>query len=205
MALYDYLREQFDVNEPILINSIKYRNYSRPWLFKELKKLIENGKIIRYEMGVYYIPTDTILGKSILNPRKVIELKYLSDGKDIYGYYAGTALRNGVGLTTQMANVLEIVSNNESAKVRDVYVGKQKIRVRKPRTNVTPDNVKSLQLLELMNTIKRTDFDDYERLRLRSFIKDNAITMPSVVEYAPLFPAKAMKNIVESGVIYELT
>lgn len=204
MTLFDYLREQFGANEPILINDIEFENYSRPWLFKELKKLIESGKVIRYEMGVYYIPTDTILGKSILDPRKVIEIKYLSSGGDVYGYYAGTALRNGVGLTTQMANVLEIVSNNESAKVRDVYVGKQMIRTRKPRTKVTPTNVRNLQFLELMNTIKRTDFDEDEKQRLREYIRSNKITMQGVVEYAPLFPAKAMKNIVESGVIYEL-
>ena len=28
---------------------------------------------MRFDKGIYYIPTQTVLGKSILNPRKVIE------------------------------------------------------------------------------------------------------------------------------------
>ena len=41
--------------------------------------LCEEEKLIRFEKGIYYIPTDTVLGKSVLNPRKVIEKKYIND------------------------------------------------------------------------------------------------------------------------------
>ena len=78
MTLYDSLLETYGTNEPIFSNEICFEDYSRPWISKQLAQLCENGKIIRYEKGVYYIPTDTVFGKSLLNPRKVIERKYTS-------------------------------------------------------------------------------------------------------------------------------
>ena len=202
---YEYLLVEYGKNQPILIERIERGGYSRQWLFKQIKELVDSGKLIRFDTGVYYIPTDMLFGPSLLNSRRVIELKYLTDGDDIYGYYTGITLRNGAGLTTQMPNVLEIVTNNETAKVREVLVGTQKIRTRKPRTKITTGNVNALQFLELMNLMGDTALDDTERSGLKSFISKSDITIDDVMTYVPLFPAKAMKNMMESGVIYELT
>ena len=73
MTLYEYLLQQYGTNEPIMSAEITFKAYSRPWLMKQLKVLCEEEKIIRFEKGIYYIPTNTVLGKSVLNPRKVIE------------------------------------------------------------------------------------------------------------------------------------
>ena len=81
MTLYEYLLQQYGTNEPIISADIVFKNYSRPWVMKQLKSLCEDGKLIRFEKGIYYIPTDTVFGKSILNPRKVIEKKYINDGE----------------------------------------------------------------------------------------------------------------------------
>ena len=85
MTLYDSLLQTYGTNEPIFSNEITFKNYSRPWISKQLTQLCDEGKLIRYEKGLYYIPTDTILGKSLLNPRKVIERKYISNNGDIIG------------------------------------------------------------------------------------------------------------------------
>ena len=80
MALYEYLLQKYGTNEPILSADITFEGYSRPWVMKQLKSLCEDGKIMRFEKGIYYIPTDTVFGKSVLNPRKVIEKNYINDG-----------------------------------------------------------------------------------------------------------------------------
>jgi hypothetical protein len=87
MGFYEYLLDTYGANEPILIGEISYMDYSRPWLFKGLKKLTNDGKLIRFDNGVYYIPTKTVLGISVLNSRKVVEKKYVSAGGRVYGFF----------------------------------------------------------------------------------------------------------------------
>ena len=118
MTLLEMLYQQYGTNEPILLSEITFEDYSRPWIMKQLQLLCESGDLCKYEKGVYYVPTDTFFGKSILNPRKVIEKKYINDSRRIIGYYSGITLQNQLKITTQMPNVLEIYTNNESSKDR---------------------------------------------------------------------------------------
>lgn len=205
MSFFDYLFEQFGANEPIMSNEITFGNYSKPWIYKQLNALVGEGKLIRFEKGVYYIPTDTVFGKSLLNPRKVIEKKYISDGNNTMGYYSGVTFQNQLRLTTQMSNVIEIYTNNEPSNVRDIYVGNQKVLLRKARTTITDSNVAVLTFLELMNDITPSFLDDERKTIIKNYIKNNAITRKKITEYAPVFPDKVMRNLIESEVIYSVT
>ena len=49
MLFFDYLFEQFGVNEPIMSNEITFGNYSKPWIYKQLNTLVTEGKLIRFE------------------------------------------------------------------------------------------------------------------------------------------------------------
>ena len=148
MSLYRQLLDEFGYNEPFFTDEITYENYSRAWLYKELAKLCDDGAIIRFEKGVYYIPTQTILGASTINPKKVIEKRYIRGAGRVYGYYGGQILMNQLGLSTQMPNVLEVYTNNEASKVRDVDIGRQKVRLRSSRVDVTENNAAVLSFLE---------------------------------------------------------
>ncbi len=205
MDLYETLIKTFGTNEPIMTNEIPCGNYSRPWLYKELNKLCDEGKIIRYERGIYYIPTKTILGDSILEPNKVIVKKYVNDGQEDIGYYSGITFLNKLRLTTQMPNMIEIFTNNEPSNVREAYVGKQKILLRRARTTVNNSNSKVLGFLEMMNSMP-TEFFDKEKLSIiKNYIKENKITKTKITKYAPFFPDKAMRTLIESEVIYSVT
>jgi hypothetical protein len=204
MTFFDYLEKRFGYNEPIYLDGIEFKNYSRPWVFKELKKLVESRKLKRFDTGIYYIPKKMPWGDSVLNPRKVVEHRFLSDDSDIYGYVAGVSLLNQTGLSTQVPNLLELVTNKESTRVRDIYVGNQRVRARRSRTTVNKDNVKALQFLDLMNVITPTAMDETQQYMLAKYIKDSGVTRNEVLQYIGFFPAKAMKNMVESGAAYEL-
>ena len=106
--LFDYLIEKFGENEPIFFSDISYENYSEIWLKKELSKLCEQGRIIRYERGIYYIPVKTPFGTSVLNPNKIIEKKYLANNGARIGFYTGITALQQAGLSTQMSNIPEI-------------------------------------------------------------------------------------------------
>lgn len=51
--------------------------------------------------------------------------------------------------------MIEIVSNEASATVRDIKIKEQRIRLRKPKTVVNDDNAKVLQFLDLLCEIDR--------------------------------------------------
>ena len=205
MSLYENLIERFGYNEPILTEEISYDSYSKAWIYKELNKLCADGLIVRFDKGVYYIPTQTPLGQSIINPRKVIEKKYIRSKDDIYGYYSGQSLINQLGLSTQMPNVIEVYTNNESTRVRDVSVGHQKVRLRSSRIGISRSNAAVLSFLELMNTISVAEVDDDNRAIITSYIRNNGITRKDISSYCSVFPDKVMRNLIESEVIYSVT
>ena len=205
MALYEYLLQQYGTNEPILSTDITFKDYSRPWVMKQLKSLCEDKKLIRFEKGIYYIPTDTVLGKSVLNPHKVIEKKYINDGDKIIGYYSGITFQNQLKLTTQMPNTIEIYTNNETTNVRDVMVGKQKIILRRARTSINSDNVAVLSFLEMMNDIIPSSLDDDKKSRIVDYINSAGITKNDIITYAKFFPDKVMRNLIESEAIFSVT
>ena len=204
MTLYEYLLQQYGTNEPIISADIAFKDYSRPWVMKQLKSLCENDKLIRFEKGIYYIPTDTVFGKSILNPRKVIDKKYINDGENTIGYYSGITFQNQLKLTTQMPNVIEIYTNNETTNVRDVMVGKQKVILRKARTTINSTNVAVLSFLEMMNDIIPRSLDSEKKSRIAEYINNNGITKQEIISYASVFPDKVMRNLIESEAIFSV-
>lgn len=204
MSFRDYLKEQYGYNEPIYVDEIQYEGYSRSWLFTELKKMVSSGELKRFDIGIYYFPTKMPYGDSVLNPRKVVQKRFLGGGDEVYGYVAGLSLLNQAGLSTQVPNLLELVTNNESTRVRDIMVGNQRVRARRSRTAVTRENASTLQFLDLMNSITPSALDETERFMLSRYVKSSGVTRDAVAQYAGFFPTRVMKNMVESGVVYEL-
>lgn len=205
MSFYQYLLENYGRNEPILLSEIKYEKYSRPWIYKELSKLCESGEIVRFDAGVYYIPTRTILGTSVLNPRKVIEKKYLYSGGVRQGYYSGITFLNQIGVSTQMPNRIEIFTNNENSKIREVTVGTQKVVLRRARAEINSGNADVQSFLEMMSFVSADFFDEDRKKSVAKFIEEKGITRRAIAEYAPVFPDRAMRTMVESEVIYSVT
>ena len=204
MDFYNYLTNTYGFNEPIFLSDIKYKTYSRPWLFKELSRLCDDEKVIRFEKGVYYIPQDTLLGKSMLDPRKVIRKKYIENEGQIFGYYSGGTLLNMMNLSTQMPNSIEIVTNNEKTKRREIKVGSQRVILHRARTQINNSNAAVLQFLELMNTTQAPFLDADRKRIIYEYLRRFNIRRNMITEYAPVFPDKAMRNLVESEVIYDV-
>ena len=204
MDFFDYLLCIYGYNEAIFAAQISYEGYSVPWIKKKLKKFCDEGMIIRFSKGVYYIPKNTPLGKSKLDPYKVIVKKYIDDGNGKIGYFSGITFLNMLGLSEQMSNTIEIYTNNEPSRVREVVVGTQKVLLRRARTEINSSNAAVLSFLELMN-FTDTNFYDFDKKKIvADFICKNGITRQYVSDYSPYFPDKAIRTLVESGVIYDV-
>ena len=204
MIFEEYLKQKHCLNEPIYIEEIRATGYSRSWIFTEIKKLVDSGVLKRFDTGIYYFPLKLSFGDASLSSRKVVQKRFLSDGDNVYGYIAGLSLKNAAGLSTQCPNMIELVTNNESSRVRTIIVGHQRVRARRARTTITKDNVNALQFLDLMNIINPKFMDETELFMLRRYVMDSGVTQDQIRQYAGIFPAKAMKNFIESGAAYEL-
>ena len=196
------LKAKYAENEPISIEDIRFAlpQLTRGRIYQILDELIDKGELKRFKQGVYYIPTQTILGESLLDPRKVINQKYISDGSNYYGYYTGLSLLNAFGLTTQVANILEIRTNREATNSRTVIIGSQKVIIKRSRIEINNENYAAVMLLEIFNLLNSADIAFMDFSRVIEFIKAKNLTYEIINKYVQYMPAKAIKNLSMSGV-----
>lgn len=205
--LYGYLIENFKPYEPIFTADIDIDmvgNSLRP----KLKELCDSGKLCRYEAGVYYLPGKMKLkGLTPISASAVARSRYVNRRGKVRGYYSGYTFANQIGLSLQVPYVQEIVTNEASAKVREIDIKGQKFIIRKPKAEVTEENVYILQFLDFLSDIDKYLDGSSENIldKLEKLIKDEKITKELIDTYISLYPTKVYKNLYETGVVYAIT
>ena len=205
--LYGYLIENFKPYEPIFTADIDIDmvgNSLRP----KLKELCDSGKLCRYEAGVYYLPGKMKLkGLTPISASVVARSKFINRRGKVRGYYSGYTFANQIGLSLQVPYVQEIVTNEASAKVREIDIKGQKFIIRKPKAEVTEENVYTLQFLDFLSDIDKYLDGSSENIldKLEKLIKDEKITKELIDTYISLYPTKVYKNLYETGVVYAIT
>lgn len=174
--------------------------YTRGRVYQLIDAAMNSGLLAKAGYDCYYIPTTTPFGKSLLNPRKVIEKKYISNNDEVYGFYTGLALLNSFGITTQMPNVIEVFTNNEATKARRVTINNQTIIVKRARTTINNSNYKEMMLLELFNLADIRSIDARATQKIVDYMKQNNISIQGIMKYAKFVPARAIKNFMSSEV-----
>lgn len=179
----DILLERFGEGRPILVGDILslFPDVSRVTVYQRINSAISKGSLERYGRGVYCIPQQGLFGKVPLSAESVIERKFIACGDEVFGYYSGLALENRAGLSEQVPAVLEITTNASSKGVRSLGpAGDWKdVVIRKPRCEVTAENVDVLRFLDAVSAISpkkwaRRHFAAWAALRVR-----RAETVPS--------------------------
>ncbi|MBQ6334543.1 MAG: hypothetical protein IJI46_05710 [Erysipelotrichaceae bacterium] len=202
--LYDYLLETYGKSNPIFVSDIRYKNSSTNYIRQQIKKLADEGKIRRYDSGIYYIPSDSMFPSgSMLSREKVIEEKYLRDDKGQCGYYSGFLFANQLGITSQVPAGYEIVTNKTGSEYREITLGNLKIILKKPKTSINDGNYKILQLLDLL---KNLDYygeikDEEIRRKINDYMIASEIEFEDMNAYLPLYPDKIYRNMYEKGII----
>ena len=197
--LYEYLKSNYQPNEPIFVSDIKLP-VTDVNLRRMFKNLCDERKIKRFDKGVYYIPKESRLKGGVpLGVDAVTKAKYVFRNGKIEGYYSGYTFANQLGITTQVPYVIEIVSNGASARFREIDVKGRKVILRKPKTEVTADNFKVLQLLDLLSNITQYADEDIKdaSLRLKTYIKNEGISQEAIDLYIRDYPERIYKNMYE--------
>lgn len=197
-AIQTQMIKRFGYNQPIFLDEIKTffdkKDYSKKYIFKIVKSLVDNQKMQKYAQGVYYIPTQTSFGYSELDPIKVVEKKYIQNNGKVFGFYTGLALLNNYNLTTQVPNKLEIITNKETNIKREVKIGNTIVIVRKPKIKIDNKNVKYYELLELLSNSSLNTIKDNLNVYL-NYIKNNNIEMNALLDLAAIYSLKVLRKI----------
>ena len=205
--MVERLKSKFGVNHPIFTSEIleEMSDYSRPRVFQLLKKAEQEQMLIKFDKGVYYIPTETRYGKSLISVEQVIKKKYISDKEEVFGIYGGLQMQQSFMLTYQVPTAIEVVTNNETMWVRKTNLKNRSIILRKSRLPITRDNVDAYTILELFSNMDMKKYfnDASVQREVVEFIRERAIKGNDVYALVGAFPSKTTKNIMESGIINE--
>lgn len=166
---------QMEMNDRKVYNNVK----------AILHRMNNEGLLEKAYSGIYYMPIENIFGKMAIGNRDIIHYKYITDKKgNIKGYITGAKLFNEARLTTQVPNVIDIVSN-ECKNYNKYNNPNLNVVIRKPKIKITNDNYKYLQLFDLIENKDKIEIEveNSDELIYR-FIKVNNLDFEKIIKYA---------------------
>lgn len=201
------LKKKFNIDEPIFTSEILslFQEYTRAYVFGFINEAKAAGELVQFDNGVYYIPKKTIFGLSTITADDVIRKKYVQNQNDVYGLYSGIKLQNFFSVTTQMPNTVEVVTNRETTRCRQIEIDGRKFILRKSRIPITRDNVNAYTVLQFFSELgNQPPIDDWARKRVLRFIRQNNVSAGEILNLSAAFPAQAAKNLIQNGVLNEI-
>ncbi|WP_162428198.1 DUF6088 family protein [Pontibacter pudoricolor] len=116
-----------------------------------LSRLAKQGMLERLGRGRYYKPKETIFG-NIQPTEKVLIDKLKVSGSKVKGYESGIGLYNQLGLTTQVAQEVTLMTKKQRRTAR---FGKTKVRFMQSPTDFKAPDIDKLQLLDALRDFKK--------------------------------------------------
>lgn len=205
MNVFQYFLENYGYNEPILIDDLQndiHLTVKDSTLRMDLKRLADKGQIKKYARGIYFIPQpNSLLKNQSLSITKVLRKKYLYDGNRPIGYQTGIAFANQLHLTTQTAGMIEIVTNKETNIKRSIKINKWRIILIKPRVEINGDNVKILQVLDLLNNFEKLSEKSIEEsaIALIDYLRNVEINKDELIKVLFSYPRDTIIKMNKSG------
>ncbi len=183
-----------NLDEPLLLEEIKqyvvnkYKNNDISILNNInviINRMCKNHILKQFYKGIYYKPVKNIFGEMPLDKNKVIIKKYIKDEHgNIKGYITGAKLFNQLGLTTQVPNIINIVTN-ECKNYNEYKNDKLGVIIRQPKIKIDNDNYKYLQLFDIINNKDQINIEvDNEDEIIYNFIEDNKLDFEKIIKYA---------------------
>ena len=202
--VYSYLLENYGQNKPIFLSELAIPGMKPVSLRQQLKKLTEDGRLKRFDTGIYYLPKKSVFRfGSMLSPDEVIRKKYLIDGDSRCGYLSGIMFANQLGLTTQVPMVYEVYTNKATTDYRDTTLGSFRVIIRRPYVEVNDGNASALQFLDLIKEVSDiSELDGMELTeRLKGYMRANGLNFEMLQQYFPYYPDRIYRNMYEVGLL----
>ena len=207
MNIVSYLENVYGYATPIFLKDVRIGGKSKAAIKESFYRAVKDGELERRSNGVYFLREKKEFGRGILFT-DILERKFLySDYVDsnlrelfVAGYYSGMTFLNQIGVSEQVPAILEVTTNNTSSNKRFYTSGKSIAIIRKARTNVTFQNYKMLQFLDMFYWLSLYEIKEKREL-LRKYIVDNYLTKHQFSEYISLYSFQTLKKITEGGLL----
>lgn len=202
--LYTHLIETYGTNEPIFLSEINVPGMRAAHVRQQMKKLTEDGRVKRFDTGIYYLPKKTLFRSgSYLSVDAVIQKKYLMDGNVRCGYISGMLFANQLGLTAQVPAIYEVYSNKATTEYRETRLSGIKIILRKPYVEISDSNAVQLQFLDLLKEVSEISELQGDELKehLLVYMRSKNMDFDTLKPYLPYYPDRIYKNMYESGLL----
>ncbi len=197
------LEQKMGRDRPIFLSDIfdLFKDYSQAYIYKLIKEGEKTGKLVKFERGIYYLPTKSYFGESLLSPNEVAFEKYVSNGDDNYGVLGGLSILNYFGVTTQVPQTITIVTNKEATRGRKVYIGNMPYIVKKSRMEISKTNQAAYTVAQLFYELKDDEsLSNFSLDLLQEYIKKNNVKKEDLIDVAINFPCSVLKRMRSSGV-----
>ena len=116
-----------------------------------LSRLRQAGVVQQVTKGTYRLPLQSRFGPVPVSEQQVLQVLLQAPNKKLRGYPTGVAAFNRLGLTTQVAQEIQIATSRPG---RPKKVGNVRVRFVRSRGEVKPEEVKLCQLLDALRQIK---------------------------------------------------
>ena len=202
--VYEYIGNKYKPNEPIFLAELDIPDMKPVSVRQQMKKLTEEGRLKRFDAGIYYIPKKSMFRSgSTLSIDEVIRKKYLQDGVNRCGYVGGILFANQLGLTTQVPALYEVYTNKATTEYRETKLANLRVILRKPYCEIDTENAETLQFLDLIKEVVDISEVDGEELtkRLLGYMKKKNIGFESMKPFLPYYPDRIYKNMYEVGLL----
>lgn len=120
-----------------------------------LKRLADKGSLHRMEKGMYCKVKQTLFGELLPDMEKVLCEQLIFAGNQIIGYETGPSYSNKIGLCSWMPREQYIATN----RYRKQIPNQMKIKVCRPRAEISTENHKYLQALDMIQEMDELPID----------------------------------------------
>ena len=194
MKAYTYIEQYVNsvkAGQPIYINNVYDYLLNNNLEIKKntfntfMQRFAKTNNLNRFSKGVYYKSVNTVFGPLSINKEDILVRKYITDGKQIFGYESGLSFLNKIGVTTQIPRETYIVSAKSRYKTSHLA---NNICLMKPVIDVNKSNYKYLQMLDVLKNKKYVNVTDeeYAKIICEHMIR-NELDFRTLVAYASFY------------------
>jgi len=209
--LFEYIEKKYEFSEPFLLTELYdgFPDVKQGTIRESIRRLLEQEKLIKSKNGVYGLPNpNRVLKTAVLNSEDALNKKYIkTEDGSVIGYRSGFYIANALRLTTQTSSDLVIYSNEVSKKKRTISVKNIIVIINQARVNVTNDNYKLLQVLDLLvNFNKFSEYSLNESKGIIShYLKELNLSNEEIEHIVEAYPKDAQIQFYKLGGTHAFT
>lgn len=200
--------EKKEYGNPILLNDIvRYFNTDnkdfikmRKTISQYLNRLVSYNELQKFVDGVFYKTKQNVFGETPIDVMELIRDLYLfnNETKKIIGYRVGATVLVDIGITDNLENKYEVLTNNYNKKK---VLGKIRldVQIKKPPVEVNNDNYRYLQLLDTVKNLEKYHLiNNQAGKKLTEYMNENEIKIDKLFKFAKeYYTKKTMNNLLD--------